>query len=104
MTDSKRRSQEPDETTITKLGKQTQADIYVVRHLYDEELEILRREAAVRGFIGVIAARPVKQRLPAGAAGAHPQRPANAGTDVAQAAARPSNQLECSHGHSERTR
>ena len=48
MTDSKRRSQEPDETTITKLGKQRQADICVIRHLYDEELEILQREAAVR--------------------------------------------------------
>ena len=63
MTDSKRRSHEPDETTITKLAKQPQADIYVVRHLYDEELEILQKEAAVRGFIGVVPRR-VKQRLP----------------------------------------
>ena len=72
MTDSKRRSHEPDEKAITKFAKQTQADINVVRHLYDEELEILQREAAVRGFIGVNAARPAKQPLPGGSFGCAP--------------------------------
>jgi len=66
MTDSahsKRRSQESHESTISKLAKQTQANEEVVRHLYDEELAALRKEATVKGFIGVIAARRVRQRL-----------------------------------------
>jgi len=68
MTDtahSKRRSHGSDETTLTKLAKQANADVEVVRHLYDEEIEALQKEAAVKGFIGVIAARRVKQRLQA---------------------------------------
>lgn len=52
-----------DETTLTKLARQTRADIDVVRHLYDEEVEALQKEAAVKGFIGVIAARRVRRRL-----------------------------------------
>jgi hypothetical protein len=66
MTDaahSKRKSHESDESTITKLAKQTHTDAEVVRHLYEEEIAALHREAAVKGFVGVIAARRVKQRL-----------------------------------------
>jgi hypothetical protein len=73
MTDgahSKRKS-ESHETTISKLARQTHANVEVVRHLYDEELAALRRVATVKGFIDVIAARRVKQRLLAGASAAH---------------------------------
>jgi hypothetical protein len=66
MTDAahaRRKSHESDETTITKLAKQTHTDAEVVRHLYEEEIAALHREAAVKGFVGVIAARRVKQRL-----------------------------------------
>lgn len=75
MTDgahSKRKSSESDETTITKLAKQTHTDAEVVRHLYEEEIAALHREAAVKGFVGVIAARRVKQRLLASANPAQP--------------------------------
>jgi hypothetical protein len=57
------KSQTSDETTITKLAEQTQAETDVVRTLYKEEMEALHNEAAVKGFIGIIAARRVKQRL-----------------------------------------
>jgi len=66
MTDaaqSKRKSQESDETTITKLAKQTHADVDVVRRFYEEEVAALHNEANVKGFVGVIAARRVRQRL-----------------------------------------
>ena len=51
------KSQASDETTITKLAEQTQAETEVVRTLYKEEMEALHKEAAVKGFIGIIAAR-----------------------------------------------
>jgi hypothetical protein len=60
---ARRKSHESDETTITKLAKQTHTDAEVVRHLYEEEIAALHREAAVKGFVGVIAARRVKRRL-----------------------------------------
>ena len=73
MTDSARskRKSESHETTIAKLAKQTHANEEVVRHLYDEEIAALYKQAAVKGFIGVIAARRVKQRLLASANDAH---------------------------------
>jgi len=74
MTDaahSKRKSQELDEATITKLAKQAHADVDVVRHLYEEEIAALHNEASVKGFIGVIAARRVRQRLLAARHPAH---------------------------------
>ena len=105
VTDSQRRSQEPDETTITKLEKQTQADIYVVRHLYDEELEILQRKAAVTGFIGVIAARPVKQRLPGQELRCAPAEARERWYRRGASRCTPQPPIvECSHGHSERNR
>ena len=60
---SKRKSHESDESTITKLAKQTHTDAEVVRHLYEEEIAALHKEASVKGFIGVVAARRVRQRL-----------------------------------------
>jgi len=74
MTDaahSRRKSKESDENTITKLARQTHAEIEVVRHLYDEEIATLQKDATVKGFIGVIAARRVKRRLLGGEAPAH---------------------------------
>ena len=70
---SKRKS-ESHESTIAKLAKQTHANEEVVRHLYDEEIAALQKEAAVKGFIGVIAARRVKQRLLASAEARHGHR------------------------------
>lgn len=72
MTDSARakRKSESHESTIAKLAKQTHAAEELVRALYDEELAALHNEAAVKGFIGVIAARRVKQRLLASAGNA----------------------------------
>lgn len=69
MTDSARtkRKSESHESTIAKLAKQTNANEEVVRHLYDEEIATLQKEAAIKGFIGLIAARRVKERLLASA-------------------------------------
>jgi hypothetical protein len=74
MTDaahSKRKSQELDEATVTKLAKQARADVDIVRQLYEEEIEALHNEATVKGFIPVIAARRVRQRLLAARHPAH---------------------------------
>jgi hypothetical protein len=68
---SMRKSNESDENTITKLARQTHAEIEVVRHLYDEEIATLQKDATVKGFIGVIAARRVKRRLLGGETRAH---------------------------------
>ena len=57
------KSQATPETIITKLAEQTQARTDVVRTLYKEEMEALHKEAAVKGFIGIVAARRVRQRL-----------------------------------------
>jgi hypothetical protein len=67
---SMRKSKESDET-ITKLARQTHAEVEVVRHLYDEEIATLQKDATVKGFIGVIAARRVKRRLLGGETPAH---------------------------------
>jgi hypothetical protein len=42
---------------------QTDTDEAVVKYLYEEEIAILRAQASVKNFIGVIAARRVRQRL-----------------------------------------
>jgi len=52
-----------DEATILTLAQETDTDEAVVKSLYDEELAILRAEASVKNFIGVIAARRVRQRI-----------------------------------------
>lgn len=69
-----KRKSESHESTIAKLAKQTHANEEVVRDLYDEEIAALQKDAAVKGFIGVIAARRVKQRLLASASDAHRPR------------------------------
>jgi Protein of unknown function (DUF3562) len=52
-----------DEATIATLAQQTDTDEGVVKDLYDEEFAILQVQASVKNFIGVIAARRVRQRL-----------------------------------------
>jgi hypothetical protein len=57
------KSRASDESAISKLAKQTQAEPDVVRTLYEQEVEALGNKAAVKGFIGIVAARRVRQRL-----------------------------------------
>ena len=64
-----------DEATIATLAQETETEVAVVKCLYDEEIALLQAEAKVRNFIGVIAARRVRQRL--AAAHAH-RRPVSA--------------------------
>ena len=52
-----------DETTIATLAQETDTDEAVVKSLYHEEIALLQAEASVKSFIGVIAARRVKQRI-----------------------------------------
>jgi len=51
------------EATIATLAQETDTDAAVVRSLYEEEIEKLQAHANVKNFIGVIAARRVKQRI-----------------------------------------
>jgi len=54
-----------DEATISALAQETDTDEAVVKSLYDEEIANLQAEASVKNFIGVIAARRVRQRIAA---------------------------------------
>jgi hypothetical protein len=54
-----------DEATIAALAIQTDTDRSIVKCLYAEELAILESQASVKNFIGIIAARRVRQRLDA---------------------------------------
>jgi hypothetical protein len=45
------------------LAHETDTDSAIVKSLYEEEMEQLQAEANVKNFIGVIAARRVKQRI-----------------------------------------
>jgi hypothetical protein len=51
------------EATIATLAQETDTDPAVVKSLYEEEIEKLHAQANVKNFIGVIAARRVKQRI-----------------------------------------
>ena len=51
------------EATIATLAQETETDPAVVKSLYEEEIEKLQAQANVKNFIGVIAARRVKQRI-----------------------------------------
>ena len=51
------------EATIATLAQETDTDAAIVKDLYDEELAILQTQASVKNFIGVIAARRVRQRI-----------------------------------------
>jgi hypothetical protein len=64
-----------DAGTIAALAEKTHTDEAVVQCLYEEELTALDAKSSVKNFIGVIAARRVRERLTA----AHsPSRPAQA--------------------------
>jgi hypothetical protein len=52
-----------DEATIATLAHETDTDAALVKDLYAEELAILQTQASVKNFIGVIAARRVRQRI-----------------------------------------
>ena len=52
-----------DETTIATLAQETATDPAVVQCLYQEEVAVLEAESSIKNFIGVIAARRVRDRL-----------------------------------------
>ena len=54
-----------DEGTIAALAQETATDPAVVQSLYEEEVAALEAESRVKNFIGVIAARRVRDRLTA---------------------------------------
>jgi len=54
-----------DDSTITTLAHETDTEHAAVKYLYDEEIAALQGTASVKNFIGIIAARRVKQRLAA---------------------------------------
>lgn len=66
-----------EDTTIAALAEETRTDQAVVHSLYREELAVLEEQASVKNFIGVIAARRVKERL---TAPEERTRPAQTGT------------------------
>jgi hypothetical protein len=51
------------EATIATLAQETHTDPAVVKCLYEEEIAKLQAQANVKNFIGVIAARRVKQQI-----------------------------------------
>jgi hypothetical protein len=60
-----------DKGTVAALADETHTDEAVVQNLYEEELAALDAKSNVKTFIGVIAARRVKDRL-----ARNPSRPA----------------------------
>ena len=66
-----------EDATIAALAEETRTDEAVVHSLYREELAVLEEQASVKNFIGVIAARRVKERL---TAPEHRTRPTQTGT------------------------
>ncbi|HEY2339810.1 MAG TPA: DUF3562 domain-containing protein [Steroidobacteraceae bacterium] len=64
-----------DKGTIAALADETRTDEAVVQCLYEEELAALDAKSSVKNFIGVIAARRVRERLTAARS---PSRPAKA--------------------------
>jgi hypothetical protein len=71
-----------DESAIATLAQQTDTDQAAVKHLYDEEIAVLQGTASVKNFIGIIAARRVRQRLTA--AQQHSRAQVTLGTPIAQ--------------------
>jgi Protein of unknown function (DUF3562) len=51
------------EATIATLAQETDTDPAVVKSLYEDEIEKLQAQSNVKNFIGVIAARRVKQQI-----------------------------------------
>jgi hypothetical protein len=52
-----------EESTITALAKEAHTTQDVVQHFYDQEVASLEAQAAVKNFIGIIAARRVRRHL-----------------------------------------
>jgi len=52
-----------DEAAIATLAQETDTDAAVVRSLYEEEMDKLHAQSSVKNFIGVIAARRVRERI-----------------------------------------
>ena len=52
-----------DEATVAALAEETDTDRSIVKYLFAEELAVLESQASVKNFIGIIAARRVRQRL-----------------------------------------
>ena len=52
-----------DGAAIAALAEETRTDEAVVQCLYEQELAQLAAESSVKNFIGIIAARRVKERL-----------------------------------------
>ena len=79
MADAKRtthRQPSGDAATIAALAEETHTDEAVVQCLYEEERAALEAHSSVKNFIGVIAARRVKQRLTAHHEHSRPVHPA----------------------------
>ena len=51
------------EATVATLAQETDTDASVVKSLYEEEIEKLHAQSSVKNFIGVIAARRVRERI-----------------------------------------
>ncbi len=58
--------QPADEATIAALAQETDTDREVVKYLYEEEFAKLRANASIKNFIGIIAARHVREHLMTG--------------------------------------
>lgn len=71
-----------DEATIAALARDTNTDREVVKYFYDEELALLHAHASIKNFIGIIAARRVRERLVT--ADTHRRFAALSGTPVRQ--------------------
>jgi hypothetical protein len=61
-----------DEATIAALAEETRTDQAVVQSLYEEEFAVLEAQSSVKNFIGVIAARRVRERLAVPRSPSHP--------------------------------
>jgi hypothetical protein len=51
------------DATIAALAQETNTDEALVQCLYEEEFALLAAQSSVKSFIGVIAARRVRERL-----------------------------------------
>jgi hypothetical protein len=61
--------------TIAALADETRTDEAVVQDLYEEELAALDAQSSVKNFIGIIAARRVRERLTAARSPSRPPKP-----------------------------
>jgi hypothetical protein len=64
-----------DQGTVAALADETRTDEAVVQSLYEEELAALDAKSSVKAFIGVIAARRVKDRLTGARNPSRPTKP-----------------------------